>query len=180
MPLGSKYGIIADIHANLRALNVALDCLKETGVQEILCLGDLMGFGSQPNECIDALKGKPHVHCVAGRMDRDVSREDTGSSSEKYAQLLRSARDGLSPSNARYLRELPETLVIDETFVLVHGSLVKGEPFILSPTEISRNLDAMEREYPKQRICFFGNTHIPVVVSDADNWRMTFFGRPYQ
>ena len=61
MPLYAKYGIIADIHANYTALKVALDYLQMAGVDKILCLGDIVGYGAQPFECIEALKDKPNI-----------------------------------------------------------------------------------------------------------------------
>ncbi len=67
-----KYGIIADIHANYSALRVALDHLLLLEVDKILCLGDLVGYGAQPNECVEALKDKPDVFCIAGNHDRQA------------------------------------------------------------------------------------------------------------
>ena len=72
MPLASKYGIISDIHANYTALKVALDYLSQVGVDKILCLGDLVGYGAEPFECIQAVKDKPNVFCIAGNHDRQV------------------------------------------------------------------------------------------------------------
>ena len=72
MPLAAKYGIISDIHANYAAMKVALDYLQAAGVDKILCLGDLVGYGAEPFECIQAVKDKPNVYTIAGNHDRQV------------------------------------------------------------------------------------------------------------
>ena len=51
-----RYAIISDIHANLEALERSLGAIDEVGVDEILCLGDIVGYGANPNECVDLIR----------------------------------------------------------------------------------------------------------------------------
>ena len=53
-----KYAIISDIHANLEALNKAMSIIEEKQSDEIVCLGDVVGYGANPNECVDIVRGR--------------------------------------------------------------------------------------------------------------------------
>ena len=61
MPPSGRYGILSDVHGNHVAMKVALDYLQAFGVAKILCLGDLVGYGAEPSECVQELK--PSVPC---------------------------------------------------------------------------------------------------------------------
>ncbi len=164
MPLVRKYGIISDIHANYVALKVALDYLSQAGVDKVLCLGDLVGYGAEPFECISAIKDKPNVDCIAGNHDRQVIGEKDPRMRKTATKVLEWTADNISPSNARYLKQLPQGLTIDETFIMVHGSLVERDAYILHAPEISKNLQCMINDFPGMKICFFGHTHIPMLI----------------
>ena len=71
MPLAKKYGIISDIHANYTAMKVALDYLYASGVDKILCLGDLVGYAPWPNETV-ALLHDTHIAGISGNYDSTV------------------------------------------------------------------------------------------------------------
>ena len=88
MPLSSKYGIVTDIHANYTALKVALDYFQQAGVDKILCLGDLVGYGAEPFEVIKALRGKANVYCIAGNHDRQVIGEKDPRMRKTAAKVL--------------------------------------------------------------------------------------------
>ena len=164
MPLANKYGIITDIHANYTALKVALDYLNNAGVDKILCLGDLVGYGAEPFEVIQALRDKPNVYCIAGNHDRQVVGEKDPRMRKTAAKVLEWTADNISPSNARYLRQLPQGMTIDDGIIIVHGSLVERDAYILTPQEISKNLNCMINDFPGFKICFFGHTHIPMLI----------------
>jgi predicted phosphodiesterase len=162
--LCKRYGIIADIHANYIAMKVALDYLQAAGVEKILCLGDLVGYGAQPLECIEAVKGKSDIFTIQGNHDRHVSGEKDRRMRKTAAKVLEWTAANISLSNARFLKQLPEGMTIDDAFIMVHGSLVERDAYILSAQEISRNLNCMINDFPRQRVCFFGHTHIPMLI----------------
>jgi len=164
MPLSSKYGLITDIHANYTALKVALEYLTMAGVDKILCLGDLVGYGAEPSECISAIKDKPNVYCIAGNHDRQVIGDKDPRMRKTATKVLEWTADNISPSNARYLKQLPQGLTVDDAFIMVHGSLVERDAYILTPQEISKNLQCMINDFAGMRICFFGHTHIPMLI----------------
>jgi len=164
MPVSAKYGIISDMHANYGALKVALEYLNMAGVEKLLCLGDLVGYGAEPFECIQAVRDKPNIYTIAGNHDRQVIGEKDPRMRKTATQVLAWTADNISPSNARYLKQLPQGMTVDDIFVMVHGSLIERDAYILSPQEISKNLQCMINDFPGFKICFFGHTHIPMLV----------------
>ncbi len=162
--LCAKYGIIADIHANYTAMKVALEHLQMAGVDKILCLGDLVGYGAEPFECIEAVKNKVNIFTIQGNHDRQVIGEKDPRMRKAAAKVLKWTAENISPSNARFLKQLPEGMTIDGTFIMVHGSLVDRDAYILSAQEINKNLNCLINDFPDQRVCFFGHTHIPMLI----------------
>lgn len=164
MPLSSKYGIISDIHANHAALQVSLDYLNQVGVDKLLCLGDLVGYGAEPSECIQTVRDKPNVYCIAGNHDRQVIGDRDPRMRKTATKVLEWTADNISPANSRYLKQLPHGLTVDDNFIMVHGSLVERDAYILNPQEISKNLKCMINDFDGLKICFFGHTHIPMLI----------------
>ena len=113
MPLSAKYGIISDIHANYTALKVVLDYLQMAGVDKILCLGDLVGYGAEPFECIQAVKDKPNIYTIAGNHDRQVIGDKDARMRKTAAKVLEWTADNISPSNARFLKSIPQGMTVD-------------------------------------------------------------------
>lgn len=164
MAVAAKYGIISDIHANYQALKVALDYLAMAGVEKLLCLGDLVGYGAEPFECIQAIRDKPDIYTIAGNHDRQVIGEKDPRMRKTASKVLEWTADNISPANARYLKQLPQGMTVDDTFVIVHGSLVERDAYIMTPEEITKNHQAMITDFSNFKVCFFGHTHLPMLI----------------
>jgi predicted phosphodiesterase len=164
MPLAAKYGIISDIHANYVAMKVALEYLQGWGVQKILCLGDLVGYGAQPHECINAVRDKPNILTIAGNHARQAIGDKDPRMRRTAAKVLEWTAAGLSPENLKFVKSLPHGMTVDDTFIIVHGSMVERDAYISSAQEISRNMALMHDEFPDYRVCFFGHTHVPMLI----------------
>ncbi len=164
MPLCRRYGIISDIHANYQALKVALECLQAVGVEKILCLGDLVGYGAEPSECIQAVKERVDIVTIAGNHDRQVIGEKDPRMRKTASKVLEWTADNISPANARYLRSLPQGQTVDDAFIMVHGSLIERDAYILTAAEVKKNLECMLTDFPGMKICFFGHTHVPMLI----------------
>ena len=157
-----RYLIISDIHSNLAAFEAVL---ADAGAfDRVWCLGDVVGYGPDPNECIEQLRDLPHI-CVAGNHDwatlGKLDIEDFNADAKKACLWT---REQLSPSNLEYLESLPKSLV-EEDFTLVHGS--PRHPiweYILNPSIAEANF-----EYFDTRFCFVGHTHVPVIYRDNPN-----------
>lgn len=150
-----KYGIISDIHGNLDALDAVLDRLGN--VDEIICPGDIVGYGPDPNECCRKLRSlrRPvvignHDAAITGLMDLSWFNPAA------YEAALWT-RDTLDEDNLRYLSSLPAKYSTEE-FLLVHASLNNPMEFhyILSPSMARPCFEEMS-DYT---LCFIGHTHI--------------------
>jgi diadenosine tetraphosphatase ApaH/serine/threonine PP2A family protein phosphatase len=164
MPLAKKYGIVSDILGNHSALKLALEVLKSAGVSKILCLGSVVGPGAQPAECIETLSRRPDVFAISGVFDQQaIALKDSPESTPAPAGMEWSA--GMSAGQERYLRHLPAGMTIDDTFMMVHSSLVAREGFILTADEITQNLTCLTRDFSQMKICFYGRTCVPMLIS---------------
>ncbi len=64
-----KTAVISDIHANIEALQAVVDHAREVGVEEYVCLGDIVGYNADPGACIDLLRNLPNLRCILGNHD---------------------------------------------------------------------------------------------------------------
>lgn len=154
--------VLSDIHANLTAL---LAVLKEAGpVDGVWCLGDLVGYGPDPNECIDLIHSLPNHVCVLGNHDAAaLGQIDLDSFNLDARRSIRWLRDNLAPESVKFLEGLPERAIVDDV-TLVHGS--PRNPvweYILDTYSAIENL-----EYFDTRLCFVGHTHIPIAYKYSE------------
>jgi diadenosine tetraphosphatase ApaH/serine/threonine PP2A family protein phosphatase len=152
--------VISDIHANLPALEAVLGDAKARALNYdiVWCLGDVVGYGPEPNECIDLLRTLPHV-CLAGNHDwAVVGKLDLRTFHDNAAFVVEWTRDHLTTPNMNYLRARPERVEQDD-FLLVHAS--PREPIWEYITDIhvaDENFNDTTAPF-----CLVGHTHVPVV-----------------
>lgn len=151
------YGIIADIHANLEAFQAVLQALRP--VDRIVCLGDVVGYGPNPNECI-ALMQENNIPSVAGNHDRVAIGE---MSPEWFNENARHAIEWtarqLTADIESYLKSLPLNLAYPD-FEIVHGSLRNPlEEYITNLGEAAATIELMVKP-----LCFVGHSHQPIYV----------------
>ena len=156
-----RYGIIADIHANLDAFTAVLEDIRQRGgVDEVWCLGDVVGYGPQPGECISLLRETTDV-CVAGNHDRAATGKlSTADFNPAAAAACQWTGQQLIPDEKEYLNNLPPVIEKGD-FTLVHGS--PREPiweYILSAGTARENF-----AYFKTSYCLVGHSHRPMVFS---------------
>lgn len=117
-----KIGVIADPHANLSALEAVLDDMPS--VDRIICAGDLVGYGPQPNEVLELARAEG-VHSILGNHDHAVVSEKFGSLSDLAAKVARWTREELTEENLNFLKGLPEKSEIEEEgykIFMAHGT----------------------------------------------------------
>ena len=168
-----RYAIIADIHANLAAFTAVLDDIKgRGGVEEIWCLGDVVGYGPDPHQCIELLRQQNHV-CAAGNHDWAViGKLDTSYFNPDAAAACHWTAAQLSPEDIDYLGNLP--LVIEKgDFTLVHGS--PREPIWEYLLSISNARESFA--YFKSQFCLVGHSHMPLVFRYSETGVCSF--RPF-
>ena len=156
-----RYAIIADIHANLSAFTAVLDDIERRGgVEEVWCLGDVVGYGPDPHECIALLRQTTDV-CIAGNHDwAAIGKVSTSDFNRDAAAACHWTAQQLSDEDAEYLINLPLVIEKDD-FTLVHGS--PREPiweYLLSTGTAKESF-----AYFKSQFCLVGHSHRPVVFS---------------
>jgi len=157
-----RYAIIADIHANLTAFEAVLGDIKlRGGVDEIWCLGDIVGYGPDPHQCLERLQQYRHV-CVVGNHDwAAIGKISTADFNPDAALACQWTAKQLSREDIRYLENLPLT-VDKDIFTLVHGS--PREPiweYIISTGIARQNFNFFPSPY-----CLVGHSHLPLVFKE--------------
>ena len=159
-----RYAIIADIHANLTAFEAVLDDTERRGgVDEIWCLGDIVGYGPDPHECIEQLRQYNHI-CVAGNHDwAAIGKVSTADFNPDAALACQWTAGQLNKKDIKYLEKLPPAIDKD-TFKLVHGS--PREPiweYVISASIARENFNFFQSPY-----CLVGHSHVPIVFRKED------------
>ncbi len=162
-----RYAIFTDIHANLEALGAVLakidEIAKEKPIDQIWFLGDLVGYGPNPNECITKLRERTNV-IIAGNHDwaavGKIDLEDFSAAARISAEWT---AEQLTEEHRAFLTGLPERLEIDEC-TLVHGSPY-GPLWEYLTSDI---LAERSFQYFSTRFCFVGHTHVPIIFQQPD------------
>lgn len=151
-----RYLVISDIHSNLAALDAVLEDAP-SGLA-VWCLGDIVGYGPNPNECIERLRSL-NPECIVGNHDWAVlGRASLEDFNAEARMAVRWTQEQLTSENLAYLEDLPVSLVRGE-FTLVHGS--PREPiweYLIYASSAGLNFAHFSTPY-----CFVGHTHIPVL-----------------
>ena len=152
-----KFGIFGDVHGNLEALEAVLADMEEHEVTHPLCLGDLVGYGASPAECVEVIRA---LGCpvVRGNHDDLVTQAKNPSSFAEPARLsLDYARRQLQPSQLNFLRRLP-LIRVEDPVTLVHATLDGPESWGYISTRLEAQTSFL---YQKTLLCFVGHTHRP-------------------
>jgi len=155
-----RYLILSDIHANIDALEAVLAAAPRDTWDRVIVLGDLVGYGAEPNAVIERVRALDPLVVIRGNHDKAASGIDDGSSFNYVAKLSAQwTSEALSPEHREYLHALPQGPVnIDETVEICHGAPFDEDHYIFDSDDAARALDAASRP-----LCLFGHTHLPVV-----------------
>jgi diadenosine tetraphosphatase ApaH/serine/threonine PP2A family protein phosphatase len=152
------YGIISDIHSNLEAMHVVLNKLSRA--EKIVNLGDIVGYGPSPNECVDKIR-KLKIPSVAGNHDKVVVGETEATWFNPSArEAVIWTQELISDENLDYLKTLPLTLE-EDGFQIVHGSL--RNPLDEYITSIADAIPTFEKM--TKAVCFVGHSHSPMFIA---------------
>jgi predicted phosphodiesterase len=160
-----RYAIIADIHANLAAFTAVLKDIEDKGgVEEVWCLGDIVGYGPDPHECIELFQ-QYNLVCIAGNHDRAaIGKAETSHFNQFALAALEWTAQQLTASDKEYLGSLPLTLEQEE-FLLVHGSPTQPLwEYVISSGIAERNFAFLQSQF-----CLVGHSHIPEAFKQADD-----------
>ena len=152
------WGVVADIHSNLEALDASLTVLEEKGADGYICCGDIVGYGADVNRVIERVRQLPeivavrgnHDLAVLGRMSLDWFNEAARAAAE-YAQKT------VAPENLAWLKDLPPQVATD-LFTVIHGSPRNpAEEYLVTVQQFLDNCG-----YFDISPCFVGHSHLPL------------------
>ena len=148
--------VISDIHANLTALEAVLAAAGP--IDATWCLGDLVGYGPDPNECIERIRSLPNLQCIMGNHDAAaVDSIEVDAFNPEARKTVLWTKEVLNQGNKDYLLNLPERIDL-ENFTLVHGSPFRPVwEYLLETRSATLSFEFFETPY-----CFVGHTHLPV------------------
>ena len=157
-----RIAIISDIHANLQALEKAFEIIDAKEIDHVYCLGDIVGYGADPNDCIAMLRDRG-VLCIIGNHDKAVLDVSMAVNLNRYARaaIEWTARQ-LKPEHIEFLSHLPYTL-LGHNCTFVHASPDKPEEW----NYIVTDYDAQEYfQFFTTPICWVGHSHVSGVYCE--------------
>jgi len=161
-----RYGLISDIHGNQEAFEAVLNALKDERIETIWCLGDVVGYGANPNECLELVWGLT-TDVIAGNHDfAAVGKVDLTYFNRNAAEAALWTMQNLTRDGRHYLSNLPFELKQDN-ILAVHATPSEPEKwgYILSLPQATLEFHALPDDVS---VCFVGHTHNPVIFRDHD------------
>jgi diadenosine tetraphosphatase ApaH/serine/threonine PP2A family protein phosphatase len=166
-----RYLIVSDVHANLEALEATLSAAGE--VDRVLVLGDLVGYGADPNAVIDRIRGLARATIIRGNHDKvgaGIENVDSFNHLARYA--IAWTASALTPENREWLAAVPAgPAAIDSLVEICHGSPFDEDVYIFDDLDARRAINVTSRP-----LCLFGHTHVPAAFRFDGN--LTAIGPP--
>lgn len=158
------YALITDIHANLEALQAVLAAIdRDHAGAQIVCLGDIVGYGPDPAACIDLLRDR-QVPCIRGNHEEMVlGIRDFSRCVSAGITAVRWTRRQLSEAQRAFLAGLPISRHICDDLVVCHGDLASADTYISDPASAETALAQLERQAPQAAVLACGHTHFAAV-----------------
>lgn len=158
-----KIALISDIHGNLPALEAVLETLDSHSPDIWICLGDIVGYGPQPSECVQIIMDR-QIPTIMGNHDAGV----VGKLTLKHfrdtnRRLIELSQSLLTKEQLDWLAQLPYTLSDTSTWIASHASPVDPEKWRYLDSAIKGREMLNQIDYP---LCFVGHTHVPALVSN--------------
>lgn len=155
-----RYAILSDIHANYEAFTAVLEAIDAMEIDSILCLGDVVGYGANPNEAVELTRERADVTTKGNHDHAAVDPAEEAYFNSWAVQAIQWTRNELTKDNLDYLKAMPYESFLPDVR-LVHAS--PGEPrrwrYVLSPQAAAREFSAFEESF-----CFIGHSHVPMIV----------------
>jgi diadenosine tetraphosphatase ApaH/serine/threonine PP2A family protein phosphatase len=165
--------VISDIHANLPALEAVLEDARGKW-DKIWCLGDLVGYGPNPNECVALLHTHEHISLSGNHDWAALGKLDINDFNEEARKAARWTKDVMTAETREFLEALPPKRVIDE-FTMAHGS--PRHPiweYIIDYETALENFAHFDTPY-----CLVGHTHIPILLAEKGSLEIAVFNPSY-
>lgn len=170
-----RYLILSDIHANCEALSAVLAHVRRKRWDKAIVLGDVVGYGANPNQAVDMIRELKPLVAIRGNHDKVCSGIEDGEMFNRVAlQAAMWTRRKLNPQNLRWLQALPEgPVVVDGAFAVSHGTPIDEDAYIFGEIEALNVF--RQTAFP---LCFFGHSHFPVVFGLSPDAIQTVLTKP--
>ena len=160
-----RFAIFGDIHANLEALETCLTDAGDRGYDQVLLLGDVVGYGADPNAVIDRVRALNPVAMVRGNHDKvslGIDQADGFNSAARAAAQW--TIDALTPEHRAWLAALPKgPQTVDGAIEICHGAPFDEDSYIIDELDAMRAIASASR-----RLCLYGHTHQTIAFELAD------------
>ncbi len=147
-----RYAIVSDVHGNLESLLAAFAIIAPT--DGLLCLGDIVGYGPNPNECVELIRGRATATVLGNHDVAAIDNFGLAYFNPAAAEAMRWTQTVLTPQNAEWLNSLGYEFRVPE-FLLVHGAPITYFEYILDKSAAARAFAATDAP-----LIFIGHTHI--------------------
>jgi diadenosine tetraphosphatase ApaH/serine/threonine PP2A family protein phosphatase len=154
-----RFLVISDIHANMQAFEAVLDASKDLRHDRLLVLGDLVGYGADPNAVVDKVRElAPHA-LIRGNHDKVGSGIESPEGFNAVARnAIRWTYDTLTPANREWLAALPAgPVLVDDLIEICHGTPFDEDAYVFDDLDALRAMHASQR-----KVCLFGHTHVRI------------------
>jgi predicted phosphodiesterase len=157
-----RYLVLSDIHANLDALDAVIAAAAADGYDAVAVLGDLVGYGAEPNRVVDRVRSLSPVAMIRGNHDKVAAGLESADSFNPTAQESAAwTQAAITEATRTFLLSLPRgPVALDGVAEICHGSPVDEDVYIFSEAIAAEALLAMTR-----RVCLFGHTHLPAATA---------------
>ncbi|MGI8907654.1 MAG: metallophosphoesterase family protein [Candidatus Sumerlaeaceae bacterium] len=158
-----RVGIFSDIHGNLQALQRVLQELDTMDIDFLVCCGDVVGYGGNPNQCVEVLRERD-IPTIAGNHDHAaLSLIDITYFNEVAKRAITWTRTQLESENEKWLRQLPMSIEAAD-MLFVHSSPRNPESwnYVITMGDARQGF-----QHFGQRVCFIGHSHTPFIVENS-------------
>ena len=154
-----RYLVLSDIHSNLEAFEAVLRASDAQKCDAVLVLGDLVGYGADPNAVVDRVRGLNPTAIVRGNHDKVAAGLDDAEDFNPMAKAAANwTRDALTKSTLDYLRDLRAgPTIVDDYIEICHGSPLDEDLYVVAEADAADAIAAARRP-----LCLFGHTHVAV------------------
>jgi diadenosine tetraphosphatase ApaH/serine/threonine PP2A family protein phosphatase len=154
-----RYLVISDIHANMEAFDTVLAVAKGLAYDRILILGDMVGYGADPNAVCERVREIAPQALIRGNHDKVGSGIESADGFNTVARsAIRWTYDTLTPANREWLAALPAgPVAVDDLIEICHGTPFDEDTYVFDDLDALRALHAASRP-----LCLFGHTHVQV------------------
>jgi len=162
-----RTAVISDIHANLEALTAVLNRVKVLRADEIVCLGDVVGYNANPNECIDIMRSEKILSILGNHDAAAAGLEEPDNFNPQARAAVLWTREQLTDENKQYLINLQRELSVRD-FYLFHGSIHDTNRYILFRDDAVENFRELARQPRSPDLGFFGHSHVTTILMEQD------------